>query len=93
MPMKYIHRQKILEIVARRTHVHYPTSWKISRPLSGFWCLDDNIYVRLIPTSSMCAGAKVEHAKHMMKYDPSKGNEEALVEIYSKSRLLFCFWV
>jgi hypothetical protein len=26
MPMKYIHRQKILEIVARRTHVHYPTS-------------------------------------------------------------------
>jgi hypothetical protein len=39
----------------------------------------------------MCAGAKVEEAKHMMKYDPSKGNEKAVVEIYSKCRLLFCF--
>jgi hypothetical protein len=40
----------------------------------------------------MCAGAKVEQAKHMMmKYDPSKGNEKAVVEIYSKSRLLFYF--
>jgi hypothetical protein len=29
----------------------------------------------------------------MMKYDPSKGNEKAVVEIYSKSRLLFYFWV
>jgi hypothetical protein len=37
----------------------------------------------------MCAGAKVEQAKH--KYDPSKGNEKAVDEIYSKSRLLFCF--
>jgi hypothetical protein len=39
----------------------------------------------------MCVGAKVEQAKHMMNYDPSKGNEEAVVEIYSKSRLLFYF--
>jgi hypothetical protein len=39
----------------------------------------------------MCAGAKVEQAKHMMKYDPSKGNEKTVVQIYSKSRLLFNF--
>jgi hypothetical protein len=39
----------------------------------------------------MCAGAKVEKAKHMMKYDPSKENEKAVVEIYSRSRLLFFF--
>jgi hypothetical protein len=39
----------------------------------------------------MCAGAKVKPAKYMMKYDPSKGNEKAVVEIYSKSRLLFYF--
>jgi hypothetical protein len=39
----------------------------------------------------MCAGAKVEQAKVMMKYDPSKVNEKMVVEIYSKSRLLFCF--
>jgi hypothetical protein len=51
----------------------------------------DKTHVRLISLSSMCAGAKVEQAKHMMKYDPSKGNEKAVVEIYSKSRLLFYF--
>jgi hypothetical protein len=39
----------------------------------------------------MCAGAKVEQAKHMMKYDPSKGNEKVMVEVFSKSRLLFIF--
>jgi hypothetical protein len=39
----------------------------------------------------MCAAAKVEQAKHMMKYDPSKGNKKAVVEIYLKSRLLFYF--
>jgi hypothetical protein len=39
----------------------------------------------------MCVGAKVEKAKHMIKYDPSKGNEKLVVEIYSKSRLLFYF--
>jgi hypothetical protein len=27
---------------------------------------------------------KVEQAKHMMKYDPSKGNEKAVVDIYLK---------
>jgi hypothetical protein len=32
----------------------------------------------------MCAGAKVEKAKHMMKYNPSKGNKKAVVDIYSK---------
>jgi hypothetical protein len=41
----------------------------------------------------MCAGAKVEQAKLMMKYNPSKGNEKTVVEIYSKSRLLFYFLV
>jgi hypothetical protein len=40
----------------------------------------------------MCAGAKVEQAKHMMKYDPSKENEKAVVKIYSKNRLLFYFF-
>jgi hypothetical protein len=39
----------------------------------------------------MCAGAKVEQEKHMMKYDPSKGSEKVVVKIYLKSRLLFCF--
>jgi hypothetical protein len=39
----------------------------------------------------MCTGAKVEQAKYMMKYDPSKGNENVVVEIYLKSRLLFYF--
>jgi hypothetical protein len=39
----------------------------------------------------MCAGAKVEQTKHMMKYDLSKGNVKAVVEIYLKSRLLFYF--
>jgi hypothetical protein len=41
----------------------------------------------------MCAGAEVEKAKHMVKYDLSKGNEKAVVEIYSKSGLLFYFLV
>jgi hypothetical protein len=39
----------------------------------------------------MCVGAKVEQAKYIMKYDPSKGNEKVVVEIYSKSKLLFYF--
>jgi hypothetical protein len=39
----------------------------------------------------MCAGAEVEKAKHTVKYDPSKGNEKAVVEIYSKNRLLLYF--
>jgi hypothetical protein len=39
----------------------------------------------------MCAGAKVEQAKHTMNYYPSKENEKVVVEIYSKSRLLFYF--
>jgi hypothetical protein len=41
----------------------------------------------------MCVGAKIEQAKYMIKYDPSKWNEKAVVEIHSKSRLLFWFWV
>jgi hypothetical protein len=37
----------------------------------------------------MCAGTKVEQAKHMMKYDSSKENEKAVVEI--SRRVDFCF--
>jgi hypothetical protein len=39
----------------------------------------------------MCAGAEVEKAKRMVKYNPSKRNKKAVVEIYSKNRILFYF--
>jgi hypothetical protein len=39
----------------------------------------------------MYPGAKVEQAKYMMKSNPLKGNKKAEIEIYSKSRFLFCF--
>jgi hypothetical protein len=29
----------------------------------------------------MCVGVKFEQAKYMMKYDPSKGNKKAVIEI------------
>jgi hypothetical protein len=63
--------------------------WKISRPLSGFWCLDDKTHIRLISLSSMCAGAKVQQAKHMMKYDPSKKMKKWWLKF--TRRVDFCF--
>jgi hypothetical protein len=51
--------------------------------------VDDKIYVYLIVLSSMCAGAKGDYAKRIMKHDPSIGKMKNDVSNLLEEKILF----